>query len=122
LSGASVRSGETRHHDGIDKAAAETPVDKQSYVYILCSEAYGALCIGVTSDLVKRVWQHRDGLADGFTKTYRIKRLVWFEVHGDIMVAIAREKQLKKWKRAWKIDLIQAANPDWRDLYEDFTV
>lgn len=96
-------------------------MDRSSYVHILASEAYGALYVGVTSDLVRRVWQHREGLADGFTKTYQIKRLVWFEVHGDIMAAIAREKQLKKWKRAWKIELIQKTNPDWRDLYEDFT-
>lgn len=96
-------------------------MDRSSYVYILSSECYGTLYVGVTSHLVKRVWQHREGQADGFTKTYHVKRLVWFEVHGDIMAAIAREKQLKKWKRAWKVDLIQKTNPDWRDLYEDFT-
>ena len=95
-------------------------VDKASYVYMLASECYGTLYIGVTSDLVKRVWQHREGLADGFTKKHHVKRLVWFEAHEDIIAAITREKQLKKWNRAWKIGLIQAENPDWRDLYEDF--
>jgi putative endonuclease len=79
------------------------------------------LYIGVTSDLVRRVWQHREGLAPGFTKTYGVKRLVWFETHGDIIAAITREKQLKKWKRAWKIELIQSVNPEWRDLYDGFT-
>lgn len=96
-------------------------MDRSSYVYILSSECYGTLYVGVTSDLVRRVWQHREGLTAGFTKSYQVKRLVWFEVHGDIMTAIAREKQLKKWKRAWKVELIQKSNPDWRDLYEDFT-
>ena len=96
-------------------------MERSSYVYILASECYGTLYVGVTSDLVKRVWQHREGLAEGFTNTYQVKHLVWFEVHGDIMAAIAREKQLKKWKRAWKVALIQEHNPDWRDLYEDFT-
>ena len=96
-------------------------MDRASYVYILASECYGTLYVGVTSDLVKRIWQHREGLADGFTKKYKVKRLVWFETHGDIIEAITREKQLKKWARAWKVMLIQEANPDWRDLYDDFT-
>ncbi len=96
-------------------------VGRASYVYMLASECYGTLYVGVTSDLVKRVWQHREGLADGFTKKYKVKHLVWFEMHEDIIEAIAREKQLKKWARAWKVALIQKANPDWRDLYEDFT-
>ena len=96
-------------------------MERSSYVYMLAEDCYGTLYIGVTSNLVKRVWQHREGLADGFTKRYRVKRLVWFETHVDIMTAITREKQLKKWNRAWKIALIQAANPEWRDLYEDFT-
>jgi putative endonuclease len=96
-------------------------MDRSSYVYMLASACYGTLYIGVTSNLVKRVWEHREGLADGFTKTHRVKRLVWFETHMEITAAIAREKQLKKWKRAWKIALIQSTNPDWRDLYDDFT-
>jgi putative endonuclease len=96
-------------------------VDRVSYVYMLASECYGTLYVGVTSDLVKRVWQHREGLADGFTKTYKVKRLVWFETHDSIIEAITREKQLKKWARRWKVALIQEANPDWPDLYDDFT-
>jgi putative endonuclease len=96
-------------------------MDRSRYVYILGSDCYGTLYIGVTSDLVRRVWQHREGLAPGFTKKYGVKRLVWFETHGDIIAAITREKQLKKWKRAWKIELIQSVNPEWRDLYDDFT-
>lgn len=71
-------------------------MDRSSYVYMLASECYGTLYVGVTSDLVKRLWQNREGLADGFTKTYQVKRLVWFEVHGDIMATIARERQRKK--------------------------
>jgi putative endonuclease len=96
-------------------------MDKPSYVYILASARYGTLYIGVTSDLVKRVWEHREGLADGFTKEYGIKQLVWFEIHAEMVAAITREKQLKKWNRDWKIEMIQQENPYWRDLYEDFT-
>ncbi len=93
-------------------------MDKVRYVYILASARYGTLYIGVTSDLVKRVWQHKEGVADGFTKKYRINQLVWFEVQGDIMAAIHREKILKKWSRHDKIELIQQKNKLWRDLYE----
>ncbi|UOD30930.1 GIY-YIG nuclease family protein [Massilia violaceinigra] len=96
-------------------------MDKYSYVYILASDRYGTLYIGVTSDLVKRVWQHRHGVVEGFTKQHKIHRLVWYETHGDIMEAIKREKQLKKWERAWKVRMISTSNPTWRDLYEDFT-
>jgi putative endonuclease len=92
---------------------------KSSYVYILASEAYGNLYIGVTSDLAKRIWEHREGFADGFTKKYAIEQLVWFEVHDNILAAITREKQLKKWRRDWKVNLIQSVNPQWRDLYAD---
>ncbi|MEN3297495.1 MAG: putative endonuclease [Burkholderiales bacterium] len=94
-------------------------MEKTSYVYMLASARYGTLYLGVTSDLIKRIWQHREGLADGFTKKYGIKQLVWFEIHAEIVSAITREKQLKKWNRAWKIELIQKENPYWRDLYED---
>jgi len=97
-------------------------MDKSSYVYILASGLNGTLYIGVTSDLIKRVWQHREGLADGFTKQYGIKNLVWYEVHTDITEAIRREKQLKKWDRNWKVELIQQGNPRWRDLYADITM
>jgi len=96
-------------------------MDKSSYVYILASSLNGTLYVGVTSDLVKRVWQHREGLADGFTKQHDIKNLVWYEVHSDITEAIRREKQIKKWNRNWKVELIQQKNPRWCDLYADIT-
>jgi len=96
-------------------------MEKPSYVYILASAPYGALYIGVTSDLIKRVWQHREGLTDGFTKRHRIKHLVWYEIHSEIMQAITREKQIKKWNRDWKVNLIQTANPDWLDLYDEIS-
>jgi putative endonuclease len=91
-------------------------------MYILASGLNGTLYIGVTSDLIKRGWQHCEGLAEGFTKRYGIKNLVWYEVHSEIPEAIRREKQIKKWDRAWKIELIQAFNPSWRDLYADITM
>jgi putative endonuclease len=94
-------------------------MDKPSYVYILASGCYGNLYVGVTSDLLRRAWQHREGLADGFTKKYAIKQLVWYETHGCILAAITREKQIKKWNRDWKVNLIQCVNPQWRDLYDD---
>jgi putative endonuclease len=87
------------------------------WVYVLASKIGGTLYIGVTNDLVRRVYEHRMGLADGFTKRYRIHRLIYFEQHDDIEAAILREKQLKKWKRAWKIELIEKTNPNWVDLY-----
>jgi putative endonuclease len=94
-------------------------MDKPSYVYILASGCYGNLYVGVTSDLLRRAWQHREGLADGFTKKYAIKQLVWYETHSCILAAITREKQIKKWNRDWKVNLIQCVNSQWRDLYED---
>lgn len=87
------------------------------HVYLLANRPNGTLYVGVTSDLVRRVWQHRDGRADGFTKKYGVKMLVWFEGTGSIEAAIAREKQLRNWKRAWKVALIEKDNPQWRDLY-----
>ena len=97
-------------------------MEKASYVYILASGLNGTLYIGITSDLVKRIWQHREGVAEGFTKRYSIKDLVWYEIHSDISEAIRREKQIKKWDRSWKIELIQKSNPTWRDLYADITM
>jgi putative endonuclease len=96
-------------------------MDKSSYVYMLASAPYGTLYIGVTTNLVKRVWQHKEELVASFTKTYGVHRLVWYEIHADLLAAIAREKQLKKWNRSWKIELILESNPTWRDLYVDFT-
>ncbi len=94
-------------------------MEKLSYVYILASGRYGTLYIGVTSDLIRRVWQHREGLAEGFTKQYNVKQLVWYEQHTDIYAAITREKQIKEWRRDWKIELIQKTNPLWLDLFPD---
>ncbi len=90
---------------------------KQPCVYMLASKRNGTLYAGVTSDLLKRVWEHKNDLIDGFTKKYRIHDLVWFEVHEDMHAAIIREKNIKAWKRAWKIELIEQANPEWIDLY-----
>ena len=87
-------------------------------VYIMASRRNGTIYIGVTSDLPKRVWQHREGLIDGFTKTYGCKMLVWFERHDTIEAAILREKQMKEWRRAWKLRRIEEMNPDWNDLFE----
>ena len=92
---------------------------KQFYVYILASKRNGTLYLGVTSDIVKRVWQHKNGFAEGFTNKYGIKRLVYYEIHKDAKNAIKREKQLKKWRRAWKLELIEEKNSEWRDLYAD---
>jgi len=89
-------------------------------VYILARASHSTFYTGVTSQLVGRVWQHREGVADGFTKRYGIKRLVWLEVHETVESAIRREKQIKRWPRQWKYDLINAENPTWRDLAEDF--
>lgn len=90
---------------------------KQSAVYILASHYQGTLYIGVTSDLIARIWQHREHVVEGFTNRYRVVHLVWYEQHGSMESAILREKQLKKWNRAWKIRLIEAMNPDWKDLW-----
>jgi putative endonuclease len=92
---------------------------KQPCVYILASKKNGTLYIGVTSDLIKRVWQHKNNMAEGFTKRYGVHLLVWFEPHENMETAIAQEKAMKEWKRQWKLTLIEATNPDWRDLYED---
>ena len=94
-------------------------MEKRFYVYILASKRNGTLYLGVTSDIVKRVWQHKNGLAEGFTKKYGIKRLVYCEIHKDAENTIKREKQLKKWRRAWKLELIEEKNSECHDLYAD---
>jgi len=91
---------------------------KQPCVYILASKRNGTLYIGVTSDLIKRVWEHKNKIGDGFSKKYRIHGLVYFELHEDMVSAITREKQIKKWNRQWKMELIEVQNPEWKDLYE----
>ena len=92
---------------------------KQPCVYILASHRNGTLYIGVTSNLLQRIWQHKEGLAEGFSKKYSAKILVWYELHETMESAISREKALKKWVRVWKLELIEAKNPEWMDLYPD---
>ena len=92
---------------------------KSYYVYILVSKRNGTLYIGVTNDLIKRVYEHKNDLIEGFTKKYQVHRLVYYEQTNDIRSAITREKQMKKWKRRWKIELIEENNPEWKDLYDE---
>lgn len=92
---------------------------KQPAVYILTNRLNGVLYIGVTSDLVKRIWQHRSDAVKGFSQRYRLHLLVYFEQYGSMVEAIAREKELKKWRRAWKVALIQKSNPGWHDLWSE---
>jgi putative endonuclease len=89
------------------------------WMYILASKPRGTLYVGVTNDLVRRVAEHRDGMVPGFTKTYNVKMLVYFEEHESVLDAIKREKQVKRWTRAWKIDLIRKKNSEWRDLFDE---
>ncbi len=93
-------------------------MNKQPAVYILASKRNGTLYVGVTSDLVKRVWEHKNNIVEGFTKQYNVHELVWYELHGSMESAIIREKRLKDWKRTWKLKLIESKNPDWLDLYD----
>jgi putative endonuclease len=92
---------------------------KQPCVYLLASRRNGTLYVGVTSDVVKRVWEHKENLIDGFTKRYGVHTLVWYELHESMEAAIQREKAIKEWKRRWKVELIEKTNPQWRDLYEE---
>lgn len=94
-------------------------MEKQYYVYILASERNGTLYIGVTGDLIKRVWEHKQKLIEGFTKTYNVAQLVYFETCTDVYGALNREKQLKAWQRKWKLELIESKNRAWKDLYFD---
>ena len=93
-------------------------MNKQPAVYILASKRNGTLYIGVTSDLVKRIWEHKNNLVEGFTKRYGVHHLVWYELHERMESAIEREKRLKEWKRIWKLELIENSNPNWLDLYD----
>ena len=88
-------------------------------VYILASKRNGTLYVGMTNDLVRRVWEHKNNVIAGFTRRYGVKALVWFEMHEARETAFGREQQIKKWNRAWKIELIEKANPDWRDLWQE---
>jgi putative endonuclease len=91
-------------------------VKKQPAAYILASKRNGTLYIGATSDLIKRVWEHKNGMVEGFTKRYSVHRLVWCEMHESIESAMTRERRIKEWKRAWKLKLIESANPEWEDF------
>lgn len=95
--------------------------DHTYFVYILASQRNGTLYVGVTNDLVRRAQEHREGLVKGFTKRYQIKLLVYYEVHQEIQEAILREKRIKRWLRAWKLQLIEASNPEWLDLWPSLT-
>jgi putative endonuclease len=92
------------------------------YVYLLASKPYGTLYVGTTSDLARRVWEHKNKVVSGFTRRYGVDRLVWFEAHQSADEALRREKQLKEWKRDWKINLIERDNPYWVDLYPTLTL
>ncbi len=96
-------------------------MEKQPAVYIMASGRNGTLYTGVTSNLVGRTWLHREHIAEGFTKEYEIGKLVWYELHGDMVSAITLEKQIKKWNRAWKVRLIEESNPYWNDLWLEIT-
>jgi len=91
---------------------------KEPAVYILASKCNGTLCVGVTSDIINRIWDHKNDAVDGFTKKYGVHTLVYVELHDTMIDAITREKQLKKWNRAWKVRLIEDKNPNWVDLHE----
>jgi putative endonuclease len=93
-------------------------MEKQPAVYILASRRHGTLYVGVTSNLVKRVWEHKNNMAEGFTGRYGIHQLVWYELHETMESAILREKRVKGWHRTWKVELIEKSNPEWRDLYQ----
>ena len=93
-------------------------MERLSYVYILASERNGTLYIGATTDLIARVWQHKNEVVKGFTSKHAVKKLVYYEVFGDLENAFTRERQMKAWKRAWKLRLIEERNPYWNDLYE----
>jgi putative endonuclease len=94
-------------------------MEKQPAVYILASGCNGTLYIGVTSNLIQRIWQHKNDLVEGFTEKYGVHSLVYYELHEQMLTAIEREKQLKKWNRQWKIKLIEKINPKWKDLWEE---
>jgi putative endonuclease len=106
------------YRDTISKGGIqEEIVNRQPAVYILASKRNGTLYIGVTSNLVKRIWEHKNNMVEGFTKRYTVHRLVWYELHESMESALTREKRLKNWKRKWKLELIETRNPKWLDLY-----
>jgi len=94
-------------------------MEKQPCVYLLASKRNGTLYTGVTSNLIKRIWEHKNNLVEGFTRKYSVHTLVWYEIHDTMESAIQREKAIKNWRRAWKMKMIEELNPRWRDLYPD---
>ncbi len=104
------------HNDG---SIGVSRASMRPCVYIMASKRNGTLYIGVTNDVVRRVWEHKNNAVDGFTKKYGVHMLVYYELHETMPDAILREKQMKRWNRAWKIELIQGSNPEWRDVYQD---
>ena len=94
-------------------------MDKQPAVYILANRRNGTLYVGVTSDLRRRIWQHKNDVIPGFTSAHEVHSLVYYELHGSMLAAIEREKRIKKWHRKWKMNLIESSNPEWRDLWDD---
>jgi putative endonuclease len=92
------------------------------YVYILASQRNGTLYTGMTDNLLQRIWKHRNDVIPGFTKQYGVKMLVWYEIHDTRAAALTRERQIKNWNRAWKLELIERMNPSWRDLYDELSV
>lgn len=96
-------------------------MEKESFVYILANKRNGTLYTGVTSNLVKRVYEHKHDFVDGFSEKFKTNMLVYFEIHSDIKEAILREKQIKKWNRAWKLRIVEEINPEWKDLYQEIT-
>ena len=109
-----------RRHDDIESVGQNVPMS--GHVYILASRRHGTLYVGVTNDLVRRIHEHRTDAVPGFTSRHGIHSLVYFEVHETMSFAIAREKQIKAWKRDWKISLIESTNPDWSDLYSSICI
>ena len=97
------------------------PKTMSFYVYILASRRNGTLYVGMTDDLVKRIWMHKEEVLPGFTKEYGVKLLVWYEVHESRESAFTRERQIKRWNRAWKLEMIEKTNPSWRDLFEEIS-
>jgi putative endonuclease len=118
-----ARHGGGKRREGMGRTASRflqgLNRDFRPCIYILASRKYGTLYIGVTSDLSRRIWAHREGIIPGFTKRYGVKTLVYYEFHVTMYAAITREKQIKEWRRSRKIDLIETMNPEWRDLYSD---
>ncbi len=96
-------------------------MQRQYFVYLLASAPYGTLYVGITNDVLRRVWEYRNDLVEAFSREYQTHRLVWYEIHESPYAAITREKSIKRWRRDWKVNLIQRMNPEWRDLYESLT-